>query len=81
MNVSLVAATQADVDEYLIDARESYCANLIAAGVPASVSARTAEETFSQSFPRGRPSAGQLVFRVEHGVEQAGLESQSRLAG
>ena len=73
MNASLVPATDADVAEYLIDARESYCANLIAAGVPASVSTRTADETFSQSFPGGRPAAGHQVFRVEHGGEKAGL--------
>jgi ribosomal protein S18 acetylase RimI-like enzyme len=73
MNVSLVAATHADVAEYLVDARESYCANLIEAGVPASVSARTADETFGQSFPGGRPAAGHLVFRIEHRGEKAGV--------
>lgn len=73
MSVSLVSATDADVAEYLIDARESYWANLVEAGVPPSVAAKTADESFSQSFPGGRPAAGHRVFRVEHGGEKAGL--------
>ncbi|MCV7178926.1 GNAT family N-acetyltransferase [Mycolicibacterium sphagni] len=73
MNVSLTAATHADVTDYLVDARESYCANLVAAGVPSSVATRTADETFSQSFPGDQPAAGHQVFRVEHGGEKAGV--------
>jgi ribosomal protein S18 acetylase RimI-like enzyme len=73
MNVSLAPANDADVADYLIDARQSYCANLVAAGVPSSVASRTADETFSESFPGGHPVAGHHVFRLEHGGEKAGV--------
>ena len=73
MDVSLVVASDADVAEYLTDARDSYCENLIAAGVPAAVSAKTADETFERCFPGGRPAAGQHVYRVERGGQKAGV--------
>ena len=73
MGVSLVPATDADVADYLIDARDSYLANLVEAGLPPSVAERTADEALVQSFPGGRPAAGHRVFCVEHGGEKAGL--------
>jgi ribosomal protein S18 acetylase RimI-like enzyme len=71
--VSLVPATDADVADHLIDARDSYFANLVEAGLPPSVAERTADEAFAQSFPGGRPAAGHRVFCAEHGGEKAGL--------
>ena len=66
-------ATDADVADYLIDARDSYVADLVEAGVSASVAERTADEAFARSFPGGRPAAAHRVFCVEHGGEKAGV--------
>jgi len=65
--VSLVPATDADVADDLIDARDFYLANLVEAGLPPSVAERTADEAFAQSFPGGRPAAGHRVFCAERG--------------
>ena len=73
MGVSLVPATDADVADYLIDARDSYVADLVEAGAPASLAERTAAAAFAQSFPCGRPAAAHRVFCVEHGGEKAGV--------
>jgi ribosomal protein S18 acetylase RimI-like enzyme len=73
MNVSLRPATDADVAEYLADAREHYLAELLEAGVAPMAAAKNADESFARAFPDGRPADRNLVFRVEREGEKAGI--------
>lgn len=70
--VTLRAADQADVDEYLASARETYIAERIRAGDHPDAAAASADDSLGRAFPGGLVAGGHLVFRVEAGGRKAG---------
>lgn len=71
--VTLRPADQADVDEYLAQARQTYVAERIRAGDHPDAAAANADESQGRAFPGGRVAGGHLVFRVEVDGRKAGV--------